>query len=70
MAGRGVEAVVTSETDPLTAVQSYLSGNLPSAPEQPAEDAANDACYGKRLRSQRTSRRTHGRQSRCADPKP
>jgi predicted Fe-Mo cluster-binding NifX family protein len=58
MAERGVDAVVTTETDPLRAVASYLAGTLATTvSDKPDGDGDNDVCYGVRLRTRRRLRR-------------
>ena len=60
LAARGVEAIVTSETDPLTAVTKYLAGTLtPGEPNEANETANSSDCYGVRLRAQRRQRGCH-----------
>ena len=44
MAARGVKAVATSETDPVTAVAGYLAGTLPLAEPDEQHGADDEAC--------------------------
>lgn len=61
MAERGVEAVVTSETDPLKAIRDYLAESPASAEPHIQDSGANsDNCYGVRLRLERRARRRDG----------
>ena len=61
MAERGVEAVVTSETDPLKAVRDNLARTLaPAEPNMQNRGAGSDSCYGAQLRLRRRARRREG----------
>jgi predicted Fe-Mo cluster-binding NifX family protein len=55
LAARGVQVIVTSETDPLTAVTKYFAGTL--TPGEPNETANSSDCYGVRVRARRRQRR-------------
>ena len=65
MAARNVQAVVTSETDPITAVTHYVSGTLVlTDPDDQNSRPGLSSCLGVRLRMQRR-RRQQTRQSGC-----
>ena len=58
LASRGIDVIVTSETDPTTAVTKYLAGTLADGePNKENESADSSHCYGVRLRARRRQRR-------------